>query len=343
VLLAHGRDPNFPGWPDTFQLDYANDATQEAMIETLLKISGQCDGVRCDMAMLVLPEVFEWTWGLRPRPFWPRAIERVRQQAPTFLFMAEAYWDLEWELQQQGFDYTYDKRLYDRLRNGQAGPVRDHLLADLGYQARLVRFLENHDETRAAAAFPAPMHQAAAIVTFLAPGLRLFHQGQLEGRRKRISPHLWRAPEEPVDQELARFYEGLLAVLRQPVARAAEWQLLPSRAAWDGNWTSDRILAFAWQGQADERLLIVVNYASNQSQCYVMLPFSDLADSPWRLADRMSETTYDRDGADLRSRGLYLDLLPWQFHVFTLSLLPQSADAAGAPEGRGSKLRPSRS
>ena len=144
VLLAHGRDPNFPGWPDTLQLDYSNEATQEAMIETLLKISGQCDGVRCDMAMLVLPDVFQRTWGLRPRPFWPRAIERVRQHAPTFLFMAEAYWDLEWELQQQGFDYTYDKRLYDRLRNGDPRPVRDHFHADLGYQTRLVRFLENH-------------------------------------------------------------------------------------------------------------------------------------------------------------------------------------------------------
>ena len=321
VLLAHGRDPNFPGWPDTLQLDYGNEATQEAMIETLLKISGQCDGVRCDMAMLVLPDVFQRTWGLRPRPFWPRAIERVRQHAPTFLFMAEAYWDLEWELQQQGFDYTYDKRLYDRLRNGDPQPVRDHFHADLGYQTRLVRFLENHDEARAAAAFPAPMHQAAAIVTFLSPGLRLFHQGQLDGRRKRISPHLCRSPEEPLDQELARFYEGLLAVLRQPVARAGEWQLLPCKAAWDGNWTSDCILAFAWQGQPDEQLLIVVNYAPHQSQCYVMLPFCDMADGHWRLADRMSEIAYDRAGDDVSSRGLYLDLLPWQFHVFTVSLL----------------------
>ena len=96
------------------------------MIGELMKIAGQCDGVRCDMAMLVLPEVFERTWGTRPQPFWPTAIQRVREQFPGFRFMAEVYWDLEWTLQQQGFDYAYDKRLYDRLRDGHARPVREH-------------------------------------------------------------------------------------------------------------------------------------------------------------------------------------------------------------------------
>jgi hypothetical protein len=64
--------------------------------------------------------------------------------------MAEVYWDLEWILQQQGFAYCYDKRLYDRLRDGHAAPVRGHLLAGLDYQDKLARFLENHDEPRAA-------------------------------------------------------------------------------------------------------------------------------------------------------------------------------------------------
>jgi hypothetical protein len=63
LLLAYGRDPYFPGWPDTLQLNYGNPATQEAMIGELVKIAGQCDGVRYDVAMLVLPDVFERTWG----------------------------------------------------------------------------------------------------------------------------------------------------------------------------------------------------------------------------------------------------------------------------------------
>ena len=167
------------------------------MIGELLKIAGQCDGVRCDMAMLVLPDVFERTWGLQAELFWPKATQRVRKQSPGFCFMAEVYWDLEWTLQQQGFDYTYDKRLYDRLREGHARPVRDHLRADLDYQGKMARFLENHDEPRAAATFPPGMHEAAAVITFLSTGMRFFHQGQFEGRKKRISPHLVRRRRNP--------------------------------------------------------------------------------------------------------------------------------------------------
>lgn len=322
LLLAHGRDPNFPGWPDTLQLDYGSEAVQEAMIEQLLGIAERCDGVRCDMAMLVLPEVFERTWGIRPRPFWAKAIGRVRERCPTFLFMAEAYWDLEWELQRQGFDYTYDKRLYDRLREGRARPVREHLGAGLDYQNKLARFLQNHDEPCAATVFPPPMHEAAAVVTFLSPGLRFFHQGQFEGRRTRISPHLCRAPDEAVDPEVVRFYDRLLAVLRQPVVRTGDWRLLRCAAAWDGNWTCDCFLAFAWQSPDGERRLIVVNYAPHQSQCYVALPFANLAGRVWRLEDRMSNITYDRDGDDLSSRGLYVDMGPWQFQMFAVTADP---------------------
>jgi alpha amylase-like protein len=319
VLLAHGRDPYFPGWPDTLQLNYGNPATQDAMIGELVNIAEQCDGVRCDMAMLVLPKVFERTWGLPAQPFWPQATQRVRQRVPDFCFMAEVYWDLEWTLQQQGFDYTYDKRLYDRLRDSQARPVRKHFHAGLDYQNKLARFLENHDEPRVTATFPPGVHEAAAVITFLSPGLHFFHQGQFEGRQKRISPHLCRGPDEPVDQRLAQFYDRLLAVLRLPVVRHGQWQLLECVPAWDGNWTWDGFLAFAWQGPGDGRLLVTVNYAPTQGQCYVRLPFTDLGNGRWRLTDVLGNATYDREGNELLARGLYLDVPPWHAHVFLLT------------------------
>jgi glycosidase len=159
-VLAYGRDPYFSGWPDTLQLDYSNPGTQRAMAAELARIAGQCDGVRCDMAMLVLPDVFQRTWRRRPEPFWSRIIPQVREKVPGFCFMAEVYWDREWTLQQQGFDYAYDKRLYDRLREGHARPVREHFHAGLDYQIKLARFLENHDEPRAAATFPPDTHEA---------------------------------------------------------------------------------------------------------------------------------------------------------------------------------------
>ena len=315
LVLAHGRDPYFAGWPDTLQLDYSNRATQEAMFGELRKICGQCDGVRCDMAMLVLPDVFERTWGRRAPPFWPNATRRVRERAPDFTFMAEVYWDLEWTMQQQGFDYAYDKRLYDRLREGHARPVREHLQAGLDYQDRLARFLENHDEPRAAATFPAGMHEAAAIITFLSPGLRFFHQGEFEGRRKRISPHIVRAPTEPIDETLRRFYENLLGVLRDKTLRDGAWGLLACAPAWDGNWTSDCFVAWWWQGAGVERRLFVVNYAAHRSQCRVVLD-AGFGSGIVRFRELMATACYERDGDELTRCGLYVDLPPWGYHAF---------------------------
>ena len=316
--IVCGKDPFLPAWTDTRQLDYSNPETVEAMTAEMLGVSARCDGVRCDMAMLLLPEIFERTWGRRALPFWPQAIRRVRERVPGFCFMAEVYWDLEWTLQQLGFDYTYDKRLYDRLREGRAGPVRDHLRAGLDYQDRLARFLENHDEPRAAAVFDRPVHEAAAVITYLTPGLRFFHHGQLEGRRARISPHLVRAPIEPVDMDLRGFYEGLLAALAQAAVRGGAWRLIDCAPAWEGNWTHDGCLAWMWT-DATQRLLIAVNYADNQSQCFVRGVVDATASGTVRFTDRMGPAVYDRDAADLDARGLYLDLPPWKYHVFAVT------------------------
>ncbi len=316
LVLAYGRDPYFPGWPDTLQLDYGNPAAQAAMIRELRAIAARCDGVRCDMAMLVLPEVFGRTWGRPAAPFWPAAIQAAREATPDFRFMAEVYWDLEWTLQQQGFDYTYDKRLYDRLREGHARPVREHLHAAMDFQVRLARFLENHDEPRAAATFDPLVHRAAAVITYSVPGLRFFHQGQFEGRRRRISPHLVRGPEESPDRDLEAFYSRLLAVLRRPTVRSGEWQPLAARPAWDGNGSWDAFVAHAWRGSDGERLLVAVNFAPHHSQCFLELPFPELKEGPVRLRDLLGPACYERDGTELFERGLYLDMPPWSYHAF---------------------------
>lgn len=317
-VFAYGRDPYFSGWPDTLQLNYANPALQEAMIGELIRIAQQCDGVRCDMAMLVLPEVFERTWGHRAPLFWPSATRRVRESNPEFLFLAEVYWDMEWTLQQQGFDYAYDKRLYDRLREGHARPIREHFQAELAYQNKLARFLENHDEPRAAATFSVEVHQAAAVITFLSPGLRFFHQGQFEGKRKRVSPHLVRGPNESPDETLKRFYNRLLAVLRQTSVREGDWELLSCEPGWEGNWTNDCILASSWRSAHGEPLVVAVNYAPHPSQCHVRLPFAGLDGKQWILQDQLRPARYDWKGDDLRGKGLFLDLAPWQASIFTL-------------------------
>jgi len=328
-VLAHGRDPYFPGWPDTLQVNHRHRGLRTAMLQVLGAIAEQCDGIRCDMAMLVLPDVIARTWGDRAHPadgsaaladaFWPVAIDHVRRRHPDFVFMAEVYWDLEWTLQQQGFDYTYDKRLYDRLRAGDARAVRGHLLADAGYQRRSARFLENHDEPRAAAVFPPPVHQAAAVVTFLVPGLRFVHEGQPSGRRVRTSNHLRRRRAEPVDPSLSTYYDRLFACMRRTEVREGDWHLLECRPAWDGNPTWDRFIAFSWEAPG-RRLLVAVNYGETRSQCYLRLSWADLDGRRIQLRDLITPTVqYEREGADLARRGLYLDMVAWGYHVLEVA------------------------
>ena len=216
-VLAYGRDPYFAGWPDTLQLDYGNPATAGGDDRRAGRIAGQCDGVRCDMAMLVLPDVFERTWGIAARALLAGGDRGAcASSIPDFVFMAEVYWDLEWTLQQQGFDYTYDKRLYDRLREGHARPVREHFRAGLDYQDKLARFLENHDE-------PAPPRRSRASSTRPRPSSRSCRLACASSTRasakaaQRIPLHVGRAPDEATDPGLAGFYDRLLACLDQPV------------------------------------------------------------------------------------------------------------------------------
>ncbi|WP_013322108.1 alpha-amylase family glycosyl hydrolase [Gloeothece verrucosa] len=317
-ILAFGRDPYFDGWPDTLQLNYGNPSLQAARIEELLHIAQWCDGLRCDMAMLILPDIFQKTWGIEMEPFWSKAIQKVHQQYPAFVFMAEVYWDMEWRLQQEGFDYTYDKRLYDHLRYGVPRPVREHFWANLDYQPKSVRFLENHDEPRTAKTFAPDVHQAAAIISFLCPGLRFLHQGQLEGWQTKVTVHLCRGPEEETDPTLETFYSQLLACLRLDIFRNGTWQLLECQPAWETNWTWDCFIAFAWTAQNGQRAMVVVNYAANQSQCYVKLPWSDLAGKRFELKDLMNPVSYDVYGDNLLSTGFYLDLSAWGYHVFQI-------------------------
>jgi nucleotide-binding universal stress UspA family protein len=167
------------------------------------------------MAMLMLNSVFERTWGERAgaKPaldYWHSIIAAIKSRWPHFLFIAEAYWDLEWELQQQGFDHCYDKKLYDRMEQGDVENVRLHLLADSTYQQRMVRFIENHDEPRASAIFSFGKARAAAIAILTLTGARLLHEGQFEGRKVRLPVFLGRRPQEPVDHDLAGFYKRLL-------------------------------------------------------------------------------------------------------------------------------------
>jgi hypothetical protein len=321
-IFALGRDPYFPAWPDVVQFNAFHQGLRKAIIETVGGIADQCDGIRCDMAMLLINSIFERTWGglAGPRPqsdYWREIIPAVKEKHPEFRFVAEAYWDLEWELQQQGFDYCYDKRLYDRLEHDSAGSVRSHLCAELGYQERLVRFIENHDEPRAAAVFGPEKHRTVAVTALTLPGARLIHEGQMEGRRVRLPVFLARRPTELTDFELQGFYQVLLTALRKGDFLHGNWRLC-ELTGWPDNTSYQNLVSWCWQTK-ESLFLIVVNLSRILSQGLVRVPLGNLRGRSWRLQEVFTAAIYERDGDEMCGPGIYVDLPPWGFHFLTWS------------------------
>ena len=321
--LAHGRDPYFPAWTDTVQLDYRRADTRQAMLDELQSVAARCDGVRCDMAMLLLNEVIGRTWAgfpgeMPPEPeFWGEAIAAVKRRQPEFLFLAEAYWGLEARLQTLGFDYTYDKPLSDLLCEQRLNDVQRHLLeTPPGRVEAGAHFLENHDEPRIAARLGIDEHRAAALLVLGLPGLRLLHDGQLAGARVRTPVQLIRRQPGPGSPELARFYQETLAILADNDVGRGQGTLLRPYPAWPGNATHRNMILIQWQSALPEFDLVVVNLSAQRAQAYAPLRVPSLASYNWSLRDRLGTEHWERFGNDLERQGLYLDVGPFAAQLF---------------------------
>jgi hypothetical protein len=235
-VIAFGRDPYFPPWTDTAQLDYSNAGLRLRMVETLKQISRHADGVRCDMAMLVLRDYIRHQWfplmpesafdERMPGEFWDRAIGEVKGQAPNFKFIAEAYWDKEPLLHQLGFDLTYEKKLYDALVARDSRAVIDRLTKDAAALRSSVYFIENHDEQRAATVFSRADNLAFCALILSLPGSALIHEGQMEGKHERLPVQRVRPLiAEPTDAALKKSYLAVLEATSDDIFESGDFSL----------------------------------------------------------------------------------------------------------------------
>ena len=318
-FIACGRDPFFAPWRDVAQLNYFNPGTRGAMIGVLQTIAKHCDGVRCDMAMLVLNDIFSKTWAhlladqtFPEGEFWSDAIAAL---PADFLWMAEVYWDMEWRLQQLGFNYTYDKRLYDRLESAAPHEIRAHLSGDGAYQSRMARFLENPDEPRSAKTFGRARLPGLATLLATLPGLRFFHQGQFEGKTLHLPMPLNAAADEAPDLELAKTYEKILAIAAQPIFHLGEWRLLDVGADSDGS--HEQLIAYRWRRDGEYKL-IVINLAGHAAQGRIPLADELAPSAQYNLFDELSDTAYLRERQDLLAQGLYVRLEAYGAHIFSI-------------------------
>ncbi|MBI3654156.1 MAG: hypothetical protein HY231_24255 [Acidobacteria bacterium] len=260
-VVAFGRDPHFPPWHDTAQLDYTEKKLRERMTKVLTRISQLADGVRCDMAMLILRDYFRQQWypfastdwfdARMPEEFWDKAIHAVKACRTDFTFIAESYWDKEPELLDMGFALAYEKKLYDGLVARNAALVTARLLRGRAAMEKSLYFIENHDEERAASLFDREHHMASAALILSLPGSTLIHEGQMSGRRERMPVQRLRPlTAEPEDLELQSAYEQLLTVTKDEVFAKGDFQLFDSDVYGVVAYlrqTSERVIAYCGQ------------------------------------------------------------------------------------------------
>lgn len=323
--IAYGRDPNYAPWTDTAQLNYFKPETRQAMIEVLTELTKYCHGLRCDMAMLILNNVFADTWiktfpCLKPETkptteFWQEAISQIQELDSSFLFIAESYWNTETQLQDLGFAFTYDKGLYDLLKHDMAWQLSHHLQTQPRPE-HWVRFIENHDEARAARIFSELRSPTAALTVLTLPGLKLLHDGQLEGRQLKQPVQLVRQTTEAESTTIHALYNRLFKILNQPVFKEGIWKLVKMDSLDEQDHTANNLSGWMWT-KDQTQWLIIVNPCSFESRGWLKSEWP-AGQKTIHLEDHWQSQTYEYPRSQLQAQGLYINLQGYQAHVFEI-------------------------
>ena len=327
LTFAHGRDPLFPAWQDTVQVNFFSTNARNYLCEIILKLAEVSDGIRCDMAMLPLNNVFSNTWvGVLKKnnitkpsdEFWGTTIKKVKEKNPGFIFLAEAYWDLEWDLQQLGFDFTYDKRLTDRLASNYMPEILSHLKADMEFQTKSVRFIENHDEPRAITKFGKFRSLAAATIISTIPGMKFYYDGQFEGKKIKLPVQLGREPVEKFSNTVYKYYEKLLNITKEDIFIFGKWELLEPVSAGNENLSYQSFLAWLWTFKKS-KALIIINYSELTCQCRIKIETG--SDKNYIvLHDQLNGKIFDRTLSEIKNPGLFIELKGYASHIFTFEV-----------------------
>ncbi len=312
--IAHGKDPHFPCWSDTAQLNYFNPQTREALITTLQSIAEVSDGVRCDMAMLCLNDVHGGIWQPNlsnfnfqklDREFWDQAIQQVKLDLPNFIFMAESYWDKEKTLLNLGFDFVYDKKLYDFLQSADTSNLTSYL-ANQPLPDKWLRFIENHDEDRATNKFSGGKGKASAVAYLTLPGLKLIHQGQIEGNTIKLPVQLLRSPHEKPNDDIVNFYQLLLMTLTNQVFSQGNWFII--------NNSYPGLLSWAWQHES-ETTLILINYSDHIITGDFPLMEINWTKSNYQVQNLFNNQSDSTEPQDVLNEGYKFNLKPYQWLI----------------------------
>jgi len=311
-------------WTDTAQFNYWDTEEREARINDLMLAASMSDAIRCDMAYLLLNDLIEQNWGTQlsswgySRPateWWSDAITAVKQEYPNIIFLAEVYSPYQPTLQSLGFDYTYDKDLYDKLGNGNLDDIRSWLSTNtIQFITQSAHFISNHDEPRAVPYFGSWwIADAAALITFTLPGMRFFLMWEFDGFSAKLDVHLRRESTESPVSGVQSFYNTFLPIVTADVFKYGTWTYLTVGGA-DTAW---RLIAYRWEYNNEKRLC-VINFSDTQGQGTVIVSNAEPVDGNDTIpvTDLLSGTTFYRSASQMRTDGLYVIINSWYAQIF---------------------------
>jgi len=300
---------------------------KQFQINNILKIASVADYIRCDMAFLLINDVFDGHWGNQARSwgfnrpsseFWKDAIFTVKLKNPGIKFLAEVYSPWQANLQSLGFDYTYDKNLYDAFGNGNLDQLRSYISSkSLDFHAHSAHFVENHDEPRAASFFGGTNRaDAAAMATLTLPGMRFFNKGQEDGYFNRLDVHLRRSKSESGSDSVRIFYNIFTSILAKHIAFQGTWNYQSVISSGD-SW---RLMAWKWK-KNNEKILCVINYSDQNGSGRIKLDDAQSIknNDTIPVVELISGLTYYRSAQDMRDNGLFVIIDNWSSQIFMYS------------------------
>ncbi len=394
--IYHGNDGTSMPWNDTAQLNYLNPEVREAVIQTILHVARKFPVIRFDAAMTLAKKHFQRLWfpepgsggaipsraehGLTkeqfdaamPIEFWREVVDRVAQEVPDTLLLAEAFWLMEgYFVRTLGMHRVYNSAFMNMLRDEKNAEYRlvmkNTLEFDPEILKRYVNFMNNPDERTAVDQF-GKEDKYFGICTMMVtlPGLPMFGHGQVEGFTEKYGMEYRRAywDEKPDEYLVERHRRQIFPLLKKRYLFSQVQDFLLYDFYSPEGYVNEDVYAYS-NRSGDERGLVVYHnkFATAKGWIRISAAYSVKSETGDHMLiqkrlgeglglandgntycifrDPVNNLEYIRNSKELHEKGLYIELEAYNCQVFTSfrevqdNEWHQYSNLAGYLNGRG--------
>ena len=367
-FIYHGNDGTSMPWNDTAQLDYLNSDVREAVVQTILSVARKFPIIRFDAAMTLAKKHYQRLWfpqpgsggaipsraehGLTkeefdkvfPKEFWREVVDRIAEEVPETLLLAEAFWLMEgYFVRTLGMHRVYNSAFMNMLRNEENAKyrlvIKNTLEFDPEILKRYVNFMNNPDEKTAVDQF-GKGDKYFGICTLMAtmPGLPMFGHGQIEGYAEKYGMEYYRPywDEDPDQYLIDRHQRDIFPLLKRRELFSGIENFLLYDFHTGYNQVNEEVFAYSNGSGGDRALVIYHNcYGSTSGWIHTSANFLNKSTGSYEsktlgqglningdanhyviFRDSSSNLEYIRSSEEVSSKGLYFELNAYEHHVY---------------------------